>query len=290
MKKVDFILTADWHLREDTPVCRTDDFWETQWKKVEFISELQKIHDCPVIHSGDLFHVWKPSLYLLSKTIECIPDRFYTVYGNHDLPQHNLELANKSGTYLLSTANKVQILSGAHWKQDLTTPCLSVQIDKNTERKVGVWHIMTYGKDLPYPGCTAMNAKTILKKYTKFDLIVTGDNHQTFVEEYKGRLLVNPGSIMRQNAGQLNFYPSVFLYNARRNEIEQVFLPISKKSISREHITVQEKRNERIDAFISGLNTNWDTDVSFQANLQRFFEKNRTRKNIKELVFKFVAK
>ena len=53
---IDAILTGDWHLREDTPICRTDDFQTAQWEKVRIISDLQKKYNCPVIHSGDLFH------------------------------------------------------------------------------------------------------------------------------------------------------------------------------------------------------------------------------------------
>ena len=46
----------------------------------------------------------------------------------------------------------------------------------------------------PFPGATGGNAINILKKYPQFDLIVTGDNHQSFSVEYEGRLLVNTGT------------------------------------------------------------------------------------------------
>ena len=60
------ILCGDVHLREDSPICRTDDVWAAQWKKIDFISDLQKTHDCPVLCSGDLFDYWKPSPNLLT--------------------------------------------------------------------------------------------------------------------------------------------------------------------------------------------------------------------------------
>ena len=40
------ILTADWHLREDQPVCRTDDFWKAQWAKIDFINDLAEHEGC----------------------------------------------------------------------------------------------------------------------------------------------------------------------------------------------------------------------------------------------------
>ncbi|MCK9431114.1 MAG: metallophosphoesterase family protein [Candidatus Omnitrophica bacterium] len=301
MKQVNAIFSADFHLREEIPICRTDNFWETQWKKVDFISELQKKYNCPVIHSGDLFHHWKPSPYLLSTTIEHIPNKFYTIYGNHDLPQHNLELAEKCGINVLIRARSINMLSGVHWGQEIKAidTCMIQSNDYpnytnndlevlSSLKRTLVWHIMTYKNELPYYGCTAMSAKAILKKYKQFDLIVTGDNHQTFVEEYNGRLLVNPGSLMRQSAAQIDFKPSVFLWYAKTNTVEQVFIPIEKNVISREHIDIKEKRNNRIDAFISGLNTDWKSNISFQANLLKFYDKNKTKKVVKELIQKFI--
>jgi DNA repair exonuclease SbcCD nuclease subunit len=276
MKKVDFILTADWHLREDTPICRTDNFWQTQWKKVDFIAELAEKYKCPVLHSGDLFHHWKPSPYLLSMCVEHLPKTFWTVYGNHDLPQHNLQLAYKSGIYVLEKANRIKVLKGTHWEQEPLEASFG---------KILVWHIMTYKNELPYPGCEELPGRALLKKYPQYDLIVTGDNHQTFVEEFRGRLLVNPGSIMRQQASQLNFQPSVFLYNLKDNKVQQVFIPIE-DVISREHIEIQEKRNNRIDAFISGLNTDFENDISFQKNLEKFIRKNKIKKEVNSLIYK----
>lgn len=283
MNRVDFIITSDWHLREDTPVCRTDDFWESQWKKVDFISDLQKQYDCPVIHAGDLFHHWKPTPFLLAKTMEHLPCVFYTIYGNHDLPQHNIELANKCGINVLAKARQLQVFENTHWLQPLQKPTIVIG-----DRQIAVWHILTYKNELPWYGSTAISAKNILKKYRQFDLIITGDNHQTFVEEYKSRLLVNAGSITRQTAIQIDHEPCVFLYNLVENKVKKVKIPIDRNVISREHIEVQEKRNGRIDAFISGLSTSFESEVSFQINLEKFFETNRVRRNIKQLVYKFI--
>ena len=107
-KKPSAILTSDFHLREDTPVCRTDNFWETQWKKVQWVKDLQREYDCPVLHAGDLFHAWKASPYLLRETMKHLPNNFWTIFGQHDLPQHSLELKNKSGVSALEEAGKLK--------------------------------------------------------------------------------------------------------------------------------------------------------------------------------------
>ncbi len=285
MKQPSLILCSDFHLREDVPVCRTDDFWSAQWKKIDFISELQKKHKCPVICAGDLFHTWKPSPHLLSETIKHLPEQFYVVMGNHDLPQHSLELSYKCGVNVLKEAKKLIILPNASWGQEPDEYC---QYSFHTEHTILVWHIPTYKSESPYIGQTVSSAKALLKKYSQYYLIVTGDNHQTFVEEYKGRLLVNPGSLTRQTAGQTDHKPCVFLWYADTNTVEQVFIPIEENVISREHIEIKEKRNDRIDAFVAGLNTDWDSGVSFTHNLEIFYEKNKVEKEIKEMVTKFI--
>ena len=82
---------SDPHLRDSIPTCREEEeFQEAQWNKMDFIKALQVKHDCVVLCGGDFFHHWKASPWLLSKTIEHLPARFHTIYGQHDLPQHNI--------------------------------------------------------------------------------------------------------------------------------------------------------------------------------------------------------
>lgn len=296
IKKVSAILCGDFHLRLDTPVCRIDNFPAEVWKKVDFISALAKQHDCPVLHSGDLFNHWKPSPELLSLAIKHLPGlrgtnnhpSFNTIYGNHDLPQHNLELSNKCGIHVLSKAGKITVTSGTHWGLIPENLGTSLQPYYNLfgKRDFLMWHVMTYKKDLPWPGCTDSNAKKILKKYPQYDLILTGHNHKTFVEKYKGRLLVNPGSIFRMSADQENHKPCVFLYYADTNTVEPVYLPITpaKDCISREHIEGKEERDNRIEAFVSRLDGDWETTMSFEENLERFYGSNKVKKGVKEII------
>jgi len=296
IKKVDLILTSDWHLRETTPPCRTDNFWETQWGKVEMVSNLQHQHDCPVLHAGDLFHHWKPSPYLLSYAIAWLPDKFYTVYGQHDLPQHNWDNREKSGINVLTLNHNVYQLSGAHWGEKPEEPSKIIDYmiddeDKSVlQRRILVWHRMVWQGERLWPGQTDPSAYAVLKKYSDYDLILTGDNHKPFTEEYEGRLLVNPGSLTRQSADQIEHTPRVYLYYAATNSVRAVFLPISEgeEAISRDHIDRKEKRNESISAFISKLGGKWKAGMSFSDNLEAFFQTNKVRKSTKAIIYKAI--
>jgi len=291
MKKPSAILTSDWHLRETTPTCRTDDFWKAQWDKVDWIAELQKQYDCPVLHAGDLFHHWKPSPFLLSMTIKHLPDKFVTIYGQHDLPQHSLELKEKSGIYVLEKAEKVitdfELLNN---ETPFRIVFASWGKSPNSEEAIGIqnvllWHNFTYVGKEPWPGCSSPKAHALLHKYKQFDLILTGDNHQSFTSRgIDDNLLVNPGSLMRQSADQIDFKPKVYLWYAKTNTVEAIEVPIEKGVISREHIEVKQDRDDRIDAFISRLDTDWKMTMDFDKNLAMFFSKNRVRREVKEII------
>lgn len=315
-KTPQLIITSDWHLREDTPVCRTDNFWEAQWRKVDFVKELQERYGCPVIHAGDLFHHWKPSPYLLSETIKHIPDMFHTVYGQHDLPQHSHELANKSGVYTLAQAGILEILYECHWGQQPTNGCTFLtrkdeegwkEISKvksirpptsfkqalplTSELKVPrilVWHKLVYKGAKPFPEARDGQAIEILHKYPQFDLLIFGDNHQAFTATYGKQLLVNPGSLTRQAADQVDFEPRVYLWYAETNTVEPVYLPIDEGVISREHIERKEERDGRLEAFISRLNTEYKTEISFEDNLRAFEQANTVNTKIMSIIYKAI--
>lgn len=279
LKKADAILTGDWHLQDKQPVARTDNFWETQWSKLDFLSELQKEHDCTVLHSGDLFDDWKPSLALLAKTIEHLLEKFWTVYGNHDLPQHNIDLAYKCGINVLEKALRLSVLSAGHWGSDaLSNYTLG-------GRLIHVQHIMTYQGRKPWPGCTDPTAFRLLRKHPQFDLILTGHNHKPFVEYYEGRCLVNPGSIFRLESDQKDFKPRVYLWYADTNTVEPVYLPI-KDVITDEHITEKKERDERVDAFITQLDTDWTAKLSFEDNLEEMRKAGSIKKPILDIIYK----
>jgi len=298
IKIPDAILTGDWHLREDVPTCFKGD-WETeQWDSVVFVADLQKKYNCPVLHAGDLFHHWKPSPWLLSKCIELFPKEFHTIFGQHDLPQHNLQLEHKSGINTLRQAGIVKVLEGCHFGQEPDSEKSSFLVFSEKfikgitmwpEHHILVWHHLTYLQK-PFPGASGGMAEGILRKYPQFDLIVTGDNHCSFTIEYKGRRLVNTGNLTRQSAAQIDFKPCVWLWYAEDNSVEQVYLPIQEGVISREHIDSKEQRNERIDAFVEELQSDWESNMNFEDNLKKCFIKNDISKEVQSLIYQAIEK
>jgi len=294
IKRASAILMSDPHLRLDTPVCRSEEeFLPAQWRKLLFIKALQEKHGCPVFCGGDLFHHWKPAPELISKTIEYLPANFYTIYGQHDLPQHSLLNKDKSGIFALETARALTVLPGVHWGQDPEKSSweFHTHYDYSGDvfvRKILVWHKMNYQGKMPWPGCTDPKAGKLLRKFPEYDLILTGDNHKPFTEEYENRILVNPGSLMRQSADQADFRPRVYLYYAETNTVEAVYIPIQSGSVSRDHLERSSERNARISAFVEKIEGEWLSGLDFETNLEEFFKANRVRSQTKEICYKAI--
>lgn len=282
MKKVDGILSADWHLREASPSCRTDNFQQAQRRKLLYLKKLQKLHDCPIYVAGDVFDKWNPSLAFLSELVDCMPF-IHTICGNHDLPQHSILLRHKSALHLLEKTGHLSILStGVHWNH-VPTPDTGVMIGG---RRMLIWHTMTYQGKKPYPGCTDPPSIGILKKYKDYDIILTGHNHQTFTVSDKNRLLLNPGCITRQESDMADFLPAVYFYHAKDNTITRHQLPHTGGVVSKsEKVQEVEERNDRIDAFVSKLRSDFDTDINFEVNLERHFSKNKTAKKTQDIIY-----
>jgi len=266
------ILTSDWHLREKTPISRKDSFWDDMWKKIDFVATLQKELDAIVLHAGDLFDHWKPSPRLLSYAIEHLPDKFYTVYGNHDLPQHNLDLKERSGIFTLQKAGKVNVLDCCHWN-DIPSIEKTKEIDGVYFL---VWHNFVYNPGVAdfWEKDIGINAGRLLQKYSFADVILTGDNHKAFKLFWNERLLVNPGSLLRLTKKQVDFKPRIYVYDTLTKDVEIVYLPIDKDVWVLDALMGNDEKDDKIEAFISGLKTDFNMSIDFKANLRRFFKKN----------------
>jgi DNA repair exonuclease SbcCD nuclease subunit len=276
------ILTADWHIRADSPVCRTDDFQKAMWKKVDNVFALAVEMSVPIIIAGDLGHRPQWPNWLIEKFMEVADgyeSEIMVVFGQHDIPEHNLELYPRSGIGVLIRSEYVMLAENGIYP-DLAIEAFdySENIEGSDKANIAVAHQMVIEDKPEWPGQVADSAKSLLKKFPEYKLILTGDNHKPFVVEYEGRILVNPGSMMRTTADQIDHKPRVYLWDGEG--VEPVYLPIEEGVISREHIDVGQHRDERITAYVERLKTNYEIGLDFKKNMTEHFKVNRTRKEI----------
>ena len=298
MRNVDAILVADIHIRESQPECRLDNFMETQERKHQWLKKLQSKYDCPILCAGDLFDYWKPSPWLLGWTFRNLANGIIAVPGQHDLPAHNLENITKSGIQVLSDGDKIKLITNPdndyHTIKDyevLGFPWgFDWNIDCDAKEKIALIHYGVYESKPHYPGAenTGGTAKSVMKKLPGYDLIVSGDNHLTFIQSLGSQLLVNPGSFTRQTAAQADHKPCVFLWDSKSNEVEKVYVPIEQNVISREHIEKVKERDERLESFISKLDNNVELSISFKNNLRNHIAVNNVDKDVIKIIWECV--
>lgn len=285
---VSAILSADWHIRLDKPVCRLDDFLVAQSIKVKFILSLARKYKAKILLAGDLSHrpFWGDRL--LNYFIDILKDfqdvDIYMVCGQHDLPNHRLDKWKEGGVGVLSKNGHVKVLTEKF--QNIQPFSYGEEI-KDTGSEIVLLHAMIIKsqKEKLWYDQKADHAKRVMRKLPTAKLILSGDNHQSFVVEHEGQVLVNSGSISRSNANQIDHKPSVYLWYAEDNTVERVFLPFDKDVIDRSHIDITKKRDTRIESFVNRLDESYDIDFNFEKNLEEFFNKNEVNEKTKEKIW-----
>jgi len=298
------IFTGDIHLRENTPKCRTDNYFEAQAKKIQWLKELQERYNgIPVIDSGDSIHREEdasrrrpPSPWLLTFCIKNLPDMI-TVPGNHDTPSRNIKLLEKAAITTLEAAKKMVLLTdpddpyiyddgkiimiyGFPWgvKPKPVKPERGI-------RKIAVCHYLVYEEKNAWEDLESEKGSSFLNKMKGYDIVLTGHNHLPFTAKSGRRLLVNPGSMMRSHADQIDHKPRVYLWYAEDNSIEPVYFPIDEGVIDRSHIDKVKEKDSRLEAVIQRLNDDYEVEVSFERNLEAHFKSNRTKSAVEEMIW-----
>jgi predicted phosphodiesterase len=289
--KMKVLCMGDVHIRATAPRCRKDDYREAMRKKLEAIRHLQLSNTYPelTLDAGDIFDYAKPSPNLLWFAISHLPVGLHSVPGNHDLPNHALTRLSDSGWHLLE---KIGILNTpphprityAPWGQDIAP---------KEGSDILIAHAMVWKKSPPWPNAEGYEARELLKKFPQFKLIVTGHHHQSFCAKYKGRWLVNPGSLMRSRTDQWDHEPTVYIWDEERNTVDPIVLPHlpPEQVMDEEHLRRmdeaerrRELSGEKLEELVQKLEENQDGygGVSFEDALQRVQESNNTPALIRE--------
>lgn len=309
MTDVDLVITADWHLRDTVPTCRTDDFLSAMWRKVEFVEELAEDGDAPILLAGDLSHSSKPSMRLLVDCLERLSREIIATPGQHDLPGNTIKNYWKSGMAVLESAGQILVpgspdVGESDWTSEMwgVSPCLRIYVhafpwgvpptpqkDEHLGKRlthIALCHRMTWMDKPPYPDAPpAGEAKKFLEYMRGYDLVITGDNHQSFsYQGDDGRWLINPGSLMRTTAAQADFQPKVYLWN-RQGEVEAVDIPIEEGVVSREHIDAPAERDEKIEAFVKRLRDDVEMGLDFVENVKRFLEAHKITDGVRDAIW-----
>jgi len=305
------IFAADLHLRSTAPRARTDDFMATQERKLRFILDLARATP-PLIVAGDLLDKARSDPWLEQWLITLLREygvEVICVPGQHDLPEHSLVQYDRSSMAVLEAAGVIRILTkdraslvwgdgwcawGCAWGEE-PDPAMFAPKYKN----ILIWHRMVAQAPL-WPGHKPDDPTLILRKYLYYQVIVTGDNHQTFTVQPssaldgKDRWLVNPGSMMRMTAAQIDHKPCVFRAESGVPPDPEIYLwridlPIEPGVLDLTQLEQEKARDNRISAFVKRLDSNVELGLDFQSNLKAHMEINPVRDSVKDLIWRWVG-
>lgn len=277
---VSAILIGDMHLSMKNPVCRTDSMFDALKSKMAFLKTMQERYNCPILAPGDIFDVSNPPHELVRYCLQNLP-HLYVVPGQHDLPAHSFEEFHRSGLGVLEAAEKITLVTkdgldfkgfrayGFGWNDEF------FPIEESDIPTVVMMHYFVYSGDkTPFPGLTIANHTShIFSIFKNANLILTGDNHQSFFIKKGKNLLVNCGSILRTTAKQINHIPTLCLWDANINKIKKVPFPFFENVISTEHlgkIAKHIKGHQFINLLDSVSEIDW-TIKKFPELLERYF-------------------
>ena len=300
------ILISDLHGRTKQPRSRTDSYWEAFKKKMTFLRELQNSLSekegilPPILCGGDVLDSWNVPHEVITWMLTNLPSNFYAVLGQHDIRSHNLNTLSQSAIASLVAINAIRILNnttptkliggdgssfnvlGASWGEDIPE---GKDLNNTDPLQVIVTHKTIIDEREPFEG---VEAHSLLRRYSEYDLILSGDNHKPFVIKGDKGLLVNPGSFMRLSADQESHRPRIYLWYSATNEAKPIYLPIEPGVIIREFAESSARREERFEELIGILETEFELGLDFEKNLEAYFKTNRTRKAVQDLVWEMV--
>lgn len=218
-----FIACADLHIRSNKPQYRKDNYFETVCRKFQQIINLANEHEADILIAGDLFDSVKVSHKVVNSILEILLGLKGTAYataGQHDMSFHTLDLESSPFKTLI-LAGKIKFLNSDGLvleSDDIKLYGCSFGEEIHKAEKVGYFNILVIHKTItpeepPFFLTEAISSEEMLdaEECEHYNLIISGDYHQSFVVQKWGHLLVNCGPMMREKIDQVDLKPRVHL-------------------------------------------------------------------------------
>lgn len=297
------VCLGDLHIRKHPPEKRIDkDYFSTILKKLTYVLDISEDSGVDLIlQPGDFFDHFNTPYPIVSKILYLITKYripWYVVYGQHDLIFHSLKEVSGTALNLVSAPDYVSILSdspiymedwnsnsialyGKSWGEKFPT------IEDTNCFNVLVAHHMVTNNGPLWPGQKDYQDVKEIQRNKGFDLMVFGDNHNTFFRSVRNRHVFNCGSLMRSSIDQQNHRPMFAIYDTKNNKpIEKIEIPIApaREIFDFEAHEQERQKSEKTSALISRLKKTYQGSTNFRRNLQQATKSNRIRKGVKQAI------
>jgi len=296
------ILCSDLHLSHKAPIARSaePDWYEAMRRPLQELRRLERLYGVPVICAGDIFDRWNSPAELINFAMDNLPEHFYAIPGQHDLPFHSLEDIEKSAYWTLVAAGRitnlpaVSILSKEPKLQIYAFPWgteVKPREEIVTKHVHGVplavvhSYIWTSGNN--YPGASKESRiGRWLKKLKGYSAAAFGDNHRGFHrmgdEGYSH--VFNCGTFIRRKVDEMKYDPQVGLLTSNGEIIpyylqthEDVFIDIASA------LGLMEKAFDFED-FLNELGSLGDKALNFFEAVESFCKANKIDKQVVKII------
>lgn len=293
------VLVSDLHLSHQKPSIRTDDWYEVQAGYLKQLADFQTTWDVPIICAGDVLDRWSQPPEFINWAIDHLPE-MWTVFGQHDLPNHQESEIHRSAFWTLKEFGKLKLLNefaqsfylspfqihgylhvyGYGWGKPILPPLEKqegiVSID------LAVCHRYVWSNpgnsfpDAPESG----RVEKINKEFRTYDAVLFGDNHRTVSwidNQHQHRL--NPGTFLRRKSDEIDHKPCVGLLKAD-GSIEKKYLDVSGDKFADR--PAGEERN--LDGLVEELNKLGDSGLDFESAVLRAMEREKIPERVRKTI------
>ena len=296
---------SDLHLTHRTPESRIDDYHLSQFKKMQHVIEyaLENGVDAMAL-GGDIFHHhtmpdWMKERYIrlfsMEEYITNLP--ILTIFGQHDMRYHSSDRTNVPLGVLLAGCKNMHPLGAVPWTlkdvniygcsygETIPTPVGDAQ------KQVLVIHKMIVDEKLWHDQEDYEHGGSFLEDNPEFDLIVSGDNHQTFMKSKRGRRLVNSGSLMRMTSAQMDCLPCFYVWDSKTKDVQQHFIPIApaESVFSIAKAQIEQAKDEKLESFIAGLKEQATMGLDFRSAVDKYLATNEMDADVKKIIQEAMA-
>ena len=235
-KEVVAIFCSDLHLSLHPPIYRSKepDWLKAMARPLRELKQLQTKYECPVICCGDVFHTWKPEPELINFAITNLPERFHTIAGQHDLPNHCMADLHRSALFTLHLAGTARIFNSTHCNPfppdfGLRAFHYGDSLSKTQDGKPFAINVAVLHQYNWMPSHKHQKAKekcritSHRKEFKPYEYVFCGDNHIPFFRGFKwGGVFVNCGAMMIRKSDD-NFIPKFWLLVRRKEKTTKLF-------------------------------------------------------------------
>jgi len=302
-KEVIAILCSDLHLSHTAPKVRSG---EPDWYKAMArpLSELRRAgnrHGVPIICAGDIFHRWESSPSIINFALGALPPSMWTIPGQHDIPDHNIDQIHRSAYRTLDMSRRISDMS-----------CMMNPVAKNAKLEV---YAFPFGKAIHPPtgkresavrACVAhryywtrdacyelADAETMIRTTTPrefrgYDVVILGDNHHHFKQmtTHGGNttMIYNCGSMTVRRSdeiGKCGYYG--ILYDDTTIETIKFDSDEDRIEVVDDMSDIVEERLD-MDSLAEELSKLAESDLDFATAMRRYLRANPTRKQIRAII------